>query len=310
MAVISRIIVATTISCFIGACSTAEKDWEKAQQQDTVESYETFLKEYGGSTYAYDAKVKIRELKTLQRRKTAFEKARDSKSLSACEQFLREYGSGRDSDEIREQLSQLVFDTLEGSNSENKYEKFLSRFPNSELVSKARSRLREIRYANAIEEVTVTAYEKFIAQYPDGADSADLRNRLQKLKNWERSKHGQLGEIALQMAPTATMQMVVSPWGRGRAENGGPRLEQSPNLKKDLIAFKKLLDSGADPKRVHIRGFTPSGTVLENGITFFSFGSKGYAVPAESGGITLLEYFKANNLKEAYDLLKHHNGNQ
>jgi len=161
---------------------------------------------------------------------------------------------------------------------------------------------------------TADAYEAFLKKYPKGADSDDLRSELPPLIKVRAATA--LGGLALEMAPSAPVTYVATPFAsginKGVLESRSGKIESPPNLATLMLKFREMLEKGADPTLIRIACYRPSqlksvGT-SKDGKSMISMdcGSPGKVVPAADGGITLLEYFTAIQLKEACDILNAH----
>jgi len=302
-----KIFAFCVIALIIEGCATVKGDWEEASERNSIRAYSTFIKEHPDAEYVKEAKDRIEKLEeeaNIWWENNAYKKAKDSNTKKSYEKFLKMYPSGKHAVEARKSLSIFEYEKVRKKNSERAYKDFLSRFPESDSAADASSRLKEIRYNKAIKTKTVSAYEKFIEQYPEEAEAEVLKKILKELRSWQESKEKKLGELAVQMAPTAAMSFTSKPTSN-KLENSKFSIEQSPTLKQDLAEFHKLLKEGANPKLVRIVGFVPvKSTPAGSKFSMVSFGKADKAVPAEYGGITLLQYFKENKLIEAYKLLK------
>jgi len=267
--------------------------YREAIAASTEKSYADFLEKYNQGDLAQDISWRLRKIR--------YYKVVRAPSIKACVAFITLYPEGEDTGEIeKKMLPPLVFQEAVKANNEDSYADFIKRFPDSEPVKQAEERLRAVRYDKACKARISTAYEEFLKLYPEGEDSHAIEKKLAKLRTWEQSKPKQLGDLALRMAPVARVKDPGS-------DNGKPgtfTIEPSPTLEQDFVSFRQLLEQGADPLLVHISGFTPAQIDAQGG---YSLGNPGKAVPAEEGGITLMEYFKANKLKQASTLLEKYN---
>ena len=114
----------------------------------------------------------------------------------------------------------------------------------------------------------------------------------------ERELAKRLGEIATQMAPATEISFS------GDLISGTMHPVSSRTSKpsaKELSDFKELLNFGANPNLIRIKGYKPQTASM------FS-GDPGRVVPAEEGGMTLLEYCRTVKLDEAVRLLASRKG--
>jgi hypothetical protein len=269
--------------------------YKEALAANTEKGYMDFLGQYTQGDSVQDVTSRLRRMR--------YQKAVKTNSVTACETFINLYPEGEDTTEIKKLLPPLVFQETVKANNEDSYVNFIKRFPESDKVQEAAACLRKIRYEKACETATVDAYEQFLKLYPEGEDSRELEKNLPKMRSWEQSKAKQLGDIAIRMSPVASVGPIADP-NSGNVQRNSSSSEPSPTLEQDLVSFRQLLKEGTDPLLVHISGFVPSGENMQGGYTL---GNPGKAIPAEDGGITLMQYFKANKIKEACALLEKYN---
>ena len=77
---IRMLSICTALVLFLLGCASVDSSWKTAKQVNTIESYETFLKNYPDSEYAVRAKMLIETL--------YWKKARRINTVQAYENFL------------------------------------------------------------------------------------------------------------------------------------------------------------------------------------------------------------------------------
>lgn len=291
---ISRsLAVLLTGASLLSGCVTAESRWQEVQQRNTVYAYESFVREYPEAPYAATARERIDQL--------SFEKAKQAGKEQAYQSYLKDFPNGRFAGEARQAIPRLAYETAARANTVESYEKFLARFPDHESAALAKERVRALRFDAAKNAESVSAIEGFLKQYPQGTDSEQLRQALPAVREWEPRK--QLGELIVRLCPEVTTSFME-----------GLKRTPSATYKEDLATIRSLLERGVDANAVRVEGFvapveessmdTSGGAIRIS--SRYSAGSRGRAVPASKGGMTLLDYCKANSLNDAYELLKLH----
>jgi len=291
-----KCFLASVVILTLSACATTKRDWQKANQLGTIEAYEIFLQEHPNAAQANKAKSLISGLQADE----DWGKAEATDTIDAYNIFLYKHPQSKHSPQAEKNLELLRFENAKASDSIVAYESYLILHPKGFAFSDAQKRLRQLRYNSATEQKTVKAYEAFLAQYTEGSDVDTLKAELPALRLLEPSLI--LGREIMRYAPSA----FVDRWtGRMVTERRDPTSEQLYNLEQKLSA-------GADPNAVRVSGFSPprescnpcaSSTPPSDGgrhttyeVWIFSPGTPGRIVPAEKGGMTLLEYCWKNRL--------------
>ena len=83
----------------VGGCATTKGDWEKAQNFDTIEAYQTFLQKNPESEFTAYAKRRIERLK--------WENAQRRYSIESYEEFLREHPQSEFKEQAKEKIEQI-----------------------------------------------------------------------------------------------------------------------------------------------------------------------------------------------------------
>ncbi len=129
----------------LSACSSPQKDFKKAQDQDTEAAYQNFLRKYSDGPFAQQARDRIAVIEAedawkqldvanttpealeeyarkypqsahaneaterviAARRATAWEKARAENSLESLQMFVQQYPEGVEADQARAQIDQI-----------------------------------------------------------------------------------------------------------------------------------------------------------------------------------------------------------
>ena len=281
----------------LAGCATVQGDWEKAQKSNTLFAYESFLRDHPNSEYDTRAKDRIEEI----------EWARASKENEpyAYRGFLNKHPKSHHAEEAKGKITDLEWADAKRRDSTESYTRFLSTYPSNPHAGEAGKRIRELTFEAARKAESVSAIEEFLRAYPQGNDSDALRRELPALREWEPRKR--LAERVIRLCPreSNTIEDVMA----------GTTQKPPPADKEDLAEIRTLLERGVDPNAVRIAGWAPRR--VEQGVTILRGGSlvpsttirmasPGHPVPSDKDGMTLLEYCRANNLTEAYDLLKSH----
>ena len=129
---LSRILALSLVLAVLG-CAATKRDWDHAQQLNTVESYQSFLRKYPQSEFAVEAKARIEELNWIE--------AQQLNTEDSYQAFLGKYSQSKFAVEARRRLDDICFRQATAENTPTSYAEFLKRFPNSEKSQEARRRL-------------------------------------------------------------------------------------------------------------------------------------------------------------------------
>lgn len=93
--------IALTLLFMVICCSWEKRDWEKAESENTIESYEEFINSYPQGEFTKKAHRNLEEL--------YFKKAKSENTLQALKDFLKRYPEGRFAAEVHLMVQKLCF---------------------------------------------------------------------------------------------------------------------------------------------------------------------------------------------------------
>jgi len=164
-------IIFFSLIILIAGC--AGKAFKQAQQENTVEAYNNFLKDYENSSFAIEAKELrekaiykrtimydtiekydnymkeypngrfIKEIKTA-REKRLYNKCKQSMYVKYCDDYLLEYVNGSYETEVKKIREDIYFEKAKLSNNLSYFSSYLKEYPNGQYIIEA---------ANAIENI-------------------------------------------------------------------------------------------------------------------------------------------------------------
>lgn len=169
-----------------------ERDWEKAQRENSGDAYEAFIDRWrgNGGKFVDDAARKIVEL----REASDYADATAARTVAAYQRFLERWPRGAKSAEARATLETMeasaafaaIKDILKQSPLEASFDTvamrdFLARFPDQPMTGSVRERLaygEERHTAHLNERHSKAFYEQYLRNYPDGANRAEVERLL------------------------------------------------------------------------------------------------------------------------------------
>jgi hypothetical protein len=119
--VVSLLVLALVLP----AC--AGRAYRRALREDSVASYHRFLKEYGDSSYADEARARM-----------AFARVRKKPSRAGYDAFVEEFGDSEIAAELRPYVEEHFFRAARMRSTAAAYRQFLSEFPDGALAERAR----------------------------------------------------------------------------------------------------------------------------------------------------------------------------
>lgn len=140
-------------SLAITACSSANKDWAKASNENTVAAYQSFLDKHADDPRAQEAKSYMLALKD----DAAWRMAQKNNSPDSYQQYLQAEPNGDHAQAARDQITGLD---------------------------------REKAWKSAQSDGSATALQAFLQKYPQGVDAEQARKKLMTLNSGYRAELG------------------------------------------------------------------------------------------------------------------------
>jgi len=142
---------------FTYACSTAQKDYEKARQVDTITAYQDFLSKHPQTDYTKTATIRIEEKN--------FERAESENTVAAYQRFL----DASDSDLFKNYANQRIlklytdaFEKAKASDTIEAYERYLKNYPQSMFANDSLNRIDAIMWGMTIKGKSALSYYKYL----------------------------------------------------------------------------------------------------------------------------------------------------
>jgi hypothetical protein len=143
-------LTAAFVACawllFISGCGTAEYDWNKAVAVNTLNAYQDFLKNHGGSKFAADARGRVLALKDDQ----AWARAQVASSIDGYQKYLRAEGGGVHAADAQYEIAALeraqAWKPLANDASSDSLQAFLQKYPQGPESNEARRKLAALDY--------------------------------------------------------------------------------------------------------------------------------------------------------------------
>lgn len=135
-----------TAAALIVACSSAESDWNQANQTHTIAAYQDFLTKHADSPHAAEAHQQIQTLQDDQ----AWATAQQANTADGYQQYLTAMPSGAHAQDAHDKLTALqraaAWDTAKNNPTESSLQSFLQMYPSGAEADQARSLLQTLDY--------------------------------------------------------------------------------------------------------------------------------------------------------------------
>ena len=131
------IFLAMLLFFLLISCSTAKKDWDAAQQLDTISSYQQFIEKHPESEHANKAQYRIKAIK--------WQEVKTIDTIEAYTEYLSHNPSGSYSTEAKKRIEELEWKKVTTENTIAAYEKYLFLNPNGKYKMEAHARIIKIK---------------------------------------------------------------------------------------------------------------------------------------------------------------------
>lgn len=214
-----RLAVALVCVAALVACSNPEGDFKKAEQANTEEAFNAFIKKHPDSPLIAQAKSRIEKNAYESARKAAsvaayegflkrykmgefgdqakhelenveFANAKTTAAISSWEAFLQKYSQTTNGKMAREELARLHLQPIIATNTVSAYEAFAKDFPGTEAAKEAMKRIEILDYQAATNANDISGYETFLGKHSEGDLFADIRKRLEpqlEERDWNKA---------------------------------------------------------------------------------------------------------------------------
>jgi ankyrin repeat protein len=178
-----KLILISMILAFSFTCFAQKGKWKKAQEIDSIESYENFLERYPKSIYANDAIVKLLELE--------HKRANETSSFDSYSSFLKKYQNYKNADfeRARERLISIDYKEAKKKNTIDAYNRFLNLYPFDNFYREyAQSAIDLLDYLAAIKSRTVDGYKLYLKKHPNSKRTHMAKNKILAMEEFSRVK--------------------------------------------------------------------------------------------------------------------------
>ena len=121
---------------FMFSCASEKSDFAKAEKENSIQAYETFLQKYPQGEHKAKARRHIHEL--------AFQFATQRDSLHVYKEFLKKYPESEFLTKANERIEDLTYQMAKQKDELQSYQDFLKEYPISKYLSEAKQRIDQL----------------------------------------------------------------------------------------------------------------------------------------------------------------------
>ena len=138
---IVRLIVAAAALALVFACSSPERDWQKAQKENTEAAFQAFLEKHPEGEWAQKAQAQLDAIKDTR----DWENAQTSDAVAAYNNYLLAHPTGAHMGEARQRVTDLqtaaAWSAAQAAGTREALEQFLMQHADAPQAEQARSQL-------------------------------------------------------------------------------------------------------------------------------------------------------------------------
>lgn len=173
MIILRSILAVISVLVIIG-CATMKGDWQNAEKQNTVQSYQEFLREHPDSEFSLEAIRKVEELE--------WNRSKRKDTIDSYESFFKKYPDSRFTSYAKDRIVELKWDRTKQQDSIKAYQSFLNEYPASKYEQQAKETLEELEWKATQESKTIEAYEKFLKKHPSSRFASQAASSLNSMR--------------------------------------------------------------------------------------------------------------------------------
>jgi hypothetical protein len=182
--------VAGALALLMGAlagCSSVGSEWRDAEQRNSIEGYQEFLRRYPSSTHERAARARLLTLRWAQLRSSA-----DLAQVTAFQGEVEREAkiSGRASplaEPIATRLAELSWERVRGTSNPADIEAFLKAFPKAAALREATDRLDDLTWEATQRQATPAAWRAYLKRFGAGRHAAQAR-QLGEGPSWAEAR--------------------------------------------------------------------------------------------------------------------------
>jgi outer membrane protein assembly factor BamD (BamD/ComL family) len=160
------IAAALLTAALVASCSSAQSDWTKAGNEDTVAAYQNFLAAHPNDQHANEAQAMIAKLQDAN----AWSETKHSGTTAAYQTYLQQSPQGVHAAEARDQITAMdraaAWKSAQAAGAVASIQAFLQKYPTGPEADQAKAKLKELSgyRAHLASESSDTRAQRKLAQ--------------------------------------------------------------------------------------------------------------------------------------------------
>jgi len=224
------------IFVFTYACSTAQKDYEKARQVDSISAYQDFLNKHPDSDFTKSARTRIE--------KKNFEMAESENTVVAFQRFI----DGSDSDLFKNYANQRIlklytdnYEKAKAVDTIEAYERYLKDYPQSMFAKDSLNRIDAIMWRLTIKGKSALSYYRYLynCKYCRQYDQTAQRRLKRAVKSGDKINLAYVNQKVQKIMQRNDI-VVIQTTPEGKSSQSGPmQLAGLSNADEVLVRILK-----------------------------------------------------------------------
>jgi hypothetical protein len=201
--IVKFLFPAIAVSLLLTACNNPESDYRKAEQANTEQAYNDFIKQHGDSPLVGQAKAHIEH--------NAYSDAQKTSTIAGYEKFLERFATGQLAQQAQFELESLELAQATKAATIPSWEAFLQKYPKSTNSAQARQHLATLLIQRADNTPTVAGYREVATRFPGSEAAIDAIKRIEMLDYQAATNVGDIDayEHFLVVHPVSTNAALV-----------------------------------------------------------------------------------------------------
>jgi DNA-binding TFAR19-related protein (PDSD5 family) len=193
-----KLSVFLTVVPILAGCASVKSDYQEARRQNTVETWESFLKKHPDAKQAKCAQIHLAHL----RAKKDWQSAESADTSDDYKEHVESHPEVENEEldqemlvKLQKEQAQQAWQKAQDSDTIDVYEKYLTAFPESANTKAARARIAVLAvnrdWAAAKASNSTAAYQKFLKKHPYSKFNKLAKRRMASLyaeNEWQKAK--------------------------------------------------------------------------------------------------------------------------
>jgi len=172
-------------------------EYQNAEEINTLDAYEYFLKEYTANEFINQAENNIQKLE--------FENAKKENTIMALNIYIEKYPESSFTKLAKKRIEEIDFNKAKALNSINAYNNYLQKYPKGIFQKKAEKAIEKIDFNKTKDSVSIEALQNYIIRYPHSYFKKDAENAINDIiKKFNKTDFAQIKKGVNIIAKTDT----------------------------------------------------------------------------------------------------------